>query len=67
MKQYTYTQNQVDYIYSYLLDRPMKETEGLVQIMRTPVAVTEVPDPEQPAESAPQTEGQEKANEEETN
>jgi hypothetical protein len=44
MKLYTYTQKQMDAVYSYLMDRPLREAEGLVGILRNPIKVDEAPE-----------------------
>ena len=41
MKLYTYTQEQLDKVYAYLVAKPMREVEPLVLILRNPSKIEE--------------------------
>lgn len=57
MKLYTYSEDQVNSIYKYLMQKPMLETEKLVAALRSPLKIEEVPVTTQaPTQEAPATE-----------
>lgn len=42
-KLYTYTEEQINKLYAYLMNRPMVETENLVVVLRSPLKVEDAP------------------------
>jgi hypothetical protein len=51
MKNYTYSEKQVNQLLSYLGERPAKEVHALIQILFAPVTVTEVAEEQQQEEA----------------
>lgn len=43
MKHYTYSEEQINKLYAYLMNRPMVETENLVVVLRSPLKVEDAP------------------------